>query len=262
MDLTLSAPSDVVAALSDAVLVPHGSADPSTGPTMQLRAAMARFSEPNDHPPRRRAVEERIAGLTPATLRTSSRDETAARLVGETIDVLGSIALIVPTVVLWRALDLPMPAAIGDLEAIVRVIGRGEPASAVSDLAAERLLSMADVATVSLLYQDFDATAALIATTLSTGAAAVPRTRRLAVADTFVGGRLIAVGTNVILEIGPAGRPFGAGPHECPGRAVAEAITAGVVDAFDRSAYRIDASATVVDADDRPTHLVARRRPR
>ncbi len=71
----------------------------------------------------------------------------------------------------------------------------------------------------------------------------------------------IAAGTALVLEIGAAGLPFGAGPHECPGRAVAESIVAGVVAAFAASHLQIDAARTVVDDDGRPTTLIATRRP-
>ena len=92
-------------------------------------------------------------------------------------------------------------------------------------------------------------------------APAVPRTRRVALGSTTIDGLAIVPGTALVLEIGAAGLPFGAGPHECPGRALAESIVAGVVDAFVASGLQIDASRTVVDPDGRPTRLIATRRP-
>jgi cytochrome P450 len=110
------------------------------------------------------------------------------------------------------------------------VIGRGEPATTATDASTDRLLDRCGqlpaggVPTVSLLYQNFDATAALIATTLMAVAthrpavAAVPRTRRTATRDVVVAGSVLPVGSDVVVEIGAAGLPFGAGPHQCPGR--------------------------------------------
>ena len=220
---------------------------------------MARFSEPAEHPPRRAAVVAAVGALDPSRLRVAAAELTAAPLTGADVDVLGGIAGIVPTEAVCRVLSLQPPAAVDDVEAVVRVIGRGEPATADADAAAQRLLALADVATVSLLYQNFDATAALIATTLGNPPApAVPRTRRVAVADTAVGGRAVAAGTAVVVEIGAAGLPFGAGPHECPGRELAEAIVAGVLDAFTAGGYQVDPSQTELDPDGRPVRLVAR----
>lgn len=62
-----------------------------------------------------------------------------------------------------------------------------------------------------------------------------------------------------VLEIGAAGFPFGSGAHECPGRAVAESLVAGVADALAAAGYVVDATRTVVDTDGRPTTLVATR---
>ena len=255
--MELRAPADVLAALHDPALVPHHSADRSTGATMRLRGEMARFSPPVAHGPRRADVVAVIESIDVDAVRLRAADEAEARLVDD-VDLVAGIARVVPTVTLWGALALPGPAALADVEAVVRVIGRGEPATATSDAAAERLLGVADVATVSLLYQDFDATSALIATTLAPGAApAVPRTRRVAAADTSIGGVPVAAGVELVVEIGAAGFPFGAGPHECPGRTLAEAIVAGVIDAWTRSGLAIDPASIDLDPDGRPTRLVA-----
>jgi hypothetical protein len=263
-EVVVDAPVDVAAVLADPRLVPHRSADPSSGATIRLRAAMARFSEPSAHPPRRAAVVDVVAGLDLVELRTVAAQLTAASLRGDEVDVLRDVAGVVPTAALWRALRLPEPVAIADVEAVVRVIGRGQPATPAADAATERLLEVAggDVAVVSALYQNFDATAALIASTLGTGdppAPAVPRTRRVAVGDVVVAGRSVPTGTTLVVEIGAAGLPFGAGPHECPGRLAAEAIVGGVVDAVATSGFHVDPADTVLDADGRPTRLVARR---
>ena len=40
------------------------------------------------------------------------------------------------------------------------------------------------------------------------------------------------LGVEVVLEIGAAGLPYGAGPHRCPGTELAEQIATGVVGAI------------------------------
>jgi len=92
---------------------------------------------------------------------------------------------------------------------------------------------------VSVLYQCLDAVAALITTTLHARArgaarvAAVQRTMRVAVEPFDVGGLPVAAGDVLELAIGEAGLEFGAGPHACPGRQLAEAIAAEVVAAIE-----------------------------
>lgn len=233
---------------------------------MWLRAAMARFSAPARHPQPRAAVVAAVARVDPDAVGLFAAELAAERLAGDEVDVLQDIGRVVPTLALLHGLGLTAVVAIDDVESIVRVIGRGEPATFEADSATDRLLAIVgDVARVSLLYQNFDATAALIACTiaaLGTGAApvpAVPRTRRVALVDTVVDGAPIAAGSELVLEIGAAGLPFGAGPHECPGRVVAEAIVAGVVDAFVASGLQIDPARTEVDPDGRPTRLIATR---
>ena len=153
----------------------------------------------------------------------------------------------------------------------MRVIGRGEPPSAAADAAVDRLTAdlghhQQVVAALSILYQNFDATAALIGTGLLARAngtqrvAAVPRTRRIAVGNTAVGGRIVDAGTAVTLEIGAAGLEFGAGPHECPGRDLAihlaESIITAIITTIEGSVYRVDTSSVALDADGRPTSLM------
>ncbi len=135
--MVLTDSAAVLAALEESALLPHPSADPSTGSTMRLRAAMARFSGPDHHPDRHDAVLE-------------------------------AIAKIVPTETLGTALGLrgSLDELIADVEAVVRVIGRAEPATTEADAATDRLLDRcADLAagavpTASLRYQNLDATAA------------------------------------------------------------------------------------------------------
>jgi hypothetical protein len=188
------------------------------------------------------AVDARLLADTAAA-------RTRARLTGAPVDALAEIARVVPTEALAACLDAP-DASVADVDAVVAVIGRGQPASPNADAAAERLVNRFGVAGTSLLYQNFDATAALIATRLAaaatgrTPAPAVPRTKRVD-----------ADGTEVTLEIGAAGLPFGSGPHRCPGEQLAEAIVTAVLAAIESVGYRPDLGSLTVDADSRPTAL-------
>ena len=78
--------------------------------------------------------------------------------------------------------------------------------------------------TISILYQNFDATwsflhdhALAAAATGLPAVAAVPRTQHVAGVDVELLRGRVAAGSEIVLEIGQAGLPFGAGPHQCPG---------------------------------------------
>jgi hypothetical protein len=247
----VTGPTAVEHALHRPELVPHGTTDPSDGSTIRLRRAMARFSGPSDHPERRARVD--------AAVRTLDADDAERVAWAVTSDLLragASLDAVVrsaPTVTLVSLLGLPSPAEGGvsalvdDVEAVVRVIGRGDPADPASDAATDRLLAARNdpadaVAVVSLLYQNFDATSALLRTTMAaraTGAVPEPAvrvTRRVATAPIDLGDTALTVGDEVVLDIAGAGLPFGAGPHACPGRELAEAIVRGVLAALDGAA--------------------------
>jgi hypothetical protein len=237
----------IVAALDDPALVPPSIAGPGT--TLALRAAMARFSGPAEHSARRAAVVGATDAIDARRLADIAATRTRARLTGHAVDALAEIARVVPTEALAACLDAP-ETPVADVDAVVAVIGRGEPVTPAADRATERLVGRFGIAGASLLYQNLDATAALIATRLAavaTGrpaAPAVPRTTRVD-----------ADGRQVTLEIGAAGLPFGSGPHRCPGEQLAEAIVAAVLAAIDSAGYRPDPSSLAVDADGRPTAL-------
>ncbi|MBI5088099.1 MAG: hypothetical protein HZB15_04325 [Actinobacteria bacterium] len=162
-------------------------------------------------------------------------------------------------------------STVDDVDLIVAVIGRGAAPSDEADAATERLLSLAavrdrdPVAVVSVLYQAFDATAALLATELharcvaATPVPAVPRTRRVASGRATITGAAITPGTTVTLEIGAADLPFGAGPHRCPAEQLARRIVDGIIGAIVDSGHRVDPESIVTDADGRATRLVMRR---
>lgn len=244
--VTVTDRATIEVALAHPSLVPHGTADPSSGATIELRGRMARFSAHDRHPPRRALVEAAIRQLDVTGAERLARSITCdLTRTGSTVD---DISVTAPTATLIALLGLPLDSdrAIRDVEAVVRVIGRGEPADDASDAATDRLLAAAPAASdataiVSLLYQNFDATAALVRNTIvagSTGGApepAVRATRRVALAPTELGGRRVEPGEEVVLEIGTVGLPFGAGPHACPGRELAEAIVRGIVAALDEA---------------------------
>ena len=133
--------------------------------------------------------------------------------------------------------------------------------------ATERLLALGgdhpsgSVAVVSLLYQSLDATAAASATTLhslATGGerrAAVPRTIRTANRAGDVAGVVFAPGDTIVLGLGVAAMEFGAGPHACPGRDLADRITEAVVASIVSSPLVVDRERVEVDDDGRPTRL-------
>lgn len=268
MPITFTSAADVVAALGDPALVPPDSDDPSDGATLRLRRAMARFSGPGDHPDRRAAVVAAIERVDIARAEAVAAERTTVRLAGPMLDAVNTIAGSVPTETLAICLGVTddLDGIVADVEAMVQVIGRGEMATTDTDAAVDRLTSrfapgVADpVPALSMLYQNFDATAALFATTLlatatgDTPVPAVPRTRRVAAAAAAVDGRPIENGTAVILEIGAAGLPFGAGPHECPGQQLATHIGRGMVAAVVTAGYRVDL-AVECDADGRPAIL-------
>lgn len=208
---------------------------------------MARFSGPDVHASRRAEVDAAIDGLDPDQAEQLARELTLSfdRRGNATFDEL---ARCVPTMTMVSLLGLAIDPVevVDDVERVVLVIGRGEPADDAADAATDRLLAAtgssepeAADAVVSLLYQNFDATAALLRTTVEAHTSGRPpeapvrATRRVATAPNTIAGHELGVGDEVVLEIGAAGLPYGAGPHACPGRLVAEAIVRGMVVALE-----------------------------
>ncbi|MEU5696428.1 isocitrate lyase/phosphoenolpyruvate mutase family protein [Actinosynnema sp. NPDC020468] len=158
-----------------------------------LRANVVRFSEGEDHARRREIVHRMLSTVDPNTLdRPGHHVATLA-----------------------EALGLPR-TVVHDVERIARCYQPHLPTTEEADAAVARLVDIAgdwDEATanrIGLLVQACDSTAALIAGHDTP----VPTTRRV-----DRDGRVVVVP----LE----GRPFGEGPHACPGRAHAQALAAG-----------------------------------
>jgi cytochrome P450 len=206
------------------------------GAAADLRAGMARFSDGEAHGPRRAAVEAALAGLDTDALRAAAAD-VARRHPPAAVSA-------VTTEVLARAFgagDDEVAGLVADVGRMVAVIFRGEPSDPVADEAVARVLDRfaghpaGAVAVASVLYQAHDATAGLVAAMLAgrerggDRPSAGVRTRRVATAAADVGGRRVAAGATVVLDLVAADLEFGAGPHRCPGRDVAEAIAAGIV---------------------------------
>ena len=78
---------------------------------------------------------------------------------------------------------------------------------------------------------------------------------RAEMARCAVAGSVVRGGSDVVLEIASVGLPYGAGPHQCPGRRLAELIVAAVVAAIRDAGYTVVASESTLDDDGRPTCL-------
>jgi cytochrome P450 len=233
------------------------------------QARTARFSDGDEHAPRRAAVERLVAGLDPAALRRDAAAATAARIAGAVrLDAMGP-ARAVPVAVLAGALGVGDPgAAVGAVARVAAAVAprldRVLPDAAAAD-AVEALhrwlahLPGDPAAATGLLFQAYDATAALVgaaAARLDGGPVRVDRlldtalradgpvqlTTRVAAEGLRVGGRAVPAGDRLVVVLAAAGTDpadaarrsfaFGAGPHACPGSRVALALAAGVLDAL------------------------------
>jgi cytochrome P450 len=272
--ITLSTPNAVCAALHDACLEPPPPR-PSLGhgATASLRAAMARFSSGGCHAPRRAEVEIVLGVLDPAAVR-STAFEIATRHVElrgavDGFDAVADLAFRVPTETMLTVLGVEgdRSVLVNDVRSVVEVVGRGLAATESSDAATERLLDACArsgrnaVAVVSVLYQTYDATAALLTETIlarhrhANRAPAVTQTRRAVVTETVIDGVRLSPGSMVVLDLGAVGLEFGAGPHQCPGRTVAEAIVEGIIAAIDSAGLVVHDISYSTDQT-RPTSIV------
>ena len=240
------------------------------GATSALRAAMARFSAGAAHVNRRAEVVESVESVDFTMVRLAAFEIAHRILDGRvSIDAVAGLAFRVPVetmLAVFGAVGDPS-ALLADTHAIVEVIGRGVPASERSDAATIRLLDpcsggrFCPPVVASLLYQTFDATAALVIETIlardrhGVRAAAVTRTVRVAATDVTIGDVTVSGGDTVVLELGATGLEFGAGPHECPGRSIAEAIVDGIINAIDLAGFDVVDMSFTVDLHGRPTSI-------
>ena len=270
--LTVSTVDAVWAAFHDPFLEPPP--PPSSigcGATAALRAAMARFSSGDPHAQRRVEVDRVLGGLDAVVVRSTAAEITT-RLIGSHpwVDAVADLAFRVPTETMSVVLAVPGDHAklVDGIRAIAAVIGRGSAATESADKATEREIDACAstggnaVAMVSLLYQTHDATAALLVETIlarhrdTARASAVNQTSRVAVTDTVIGDVPVSAGSTVVLDLAAAGMEFGAGPHQCPGRLVAEAIVDGIIVAVDAAGFLVRDVSSSVDDNGRPTSIM------
>jgi cytochrome P450 len=259
-------------ALQDDRLIPPGHANSlDTGTTAELRNAMARFSSGSHHTSRRADVEAAIAAVDLAALNKRTLAVTSEHLaMREDCDVIGDIGFVVPTEALAMALGVPSATLAEirrDVRSIVACIGRGEPSSKVSDDASTRLLARFEshpggaVATVSMLYQNHDATASMFAATLLADARneprrnALARTVRVATADVHIGEVSVAAGETVEVSLEGKDHAFGAGLHSCPGVEMAGTIVGAMMSTLQNFAWQVDLSQATFAPDGRASSL-------
>lgn len=177
-----------------------------------------------------------LAHAEVAALRASAAAPTRAVFDdagGRPVEVMARVARVVPVEVLVAALDLP-PVPAGHLATIA---GADQ---AVADLVAVfgGVPDEGTAARIGLLVQACGATAGLIGNavlTMRRSGARLPPDR--VVAETLLRDppvrttRRRHAGRVVPVDLAAPGLPFGAGPHECPGRDHAVAIAEGVVEA-------------------------------
>ncbi|WP_431949141.1 isocitrate lyase/phosphoenolpyruvate mutase family protein [Actinacidiphila sp. bgisy167] len=239
---------DIAAAAAHPALVPElpaAEGGPAGIDVAWLRATVARFSSGASHRRRRALVEAELARLDPAELRRA----VAARPEGEVrTRVVRTLA---------EALGMPEPGAVAEAVTVVAgaYFGGADAAAdeAVARLVASLVPASADegaleaaAARIGLLVQACAATAALVEAAAAAGsdvpvarvlrqAPPVPAMRRVAACATRVGGREIAEGDRVLLDLSAANRvhpvplAFGAPPRACPGRPHALALADGLL---------------------------------
>jgi cytochrome P450 len=223
---------------------------PGGGPTPGIRwlsGNVARFADGAEHTRRRRHVTSVLAGMAVAELRPLAAERTRAVLGDGPVDLMARVARTVPVGVLVDALELP-PVPAGSVAAIARAYQPGSGAEEPADQAVAELVEAfggvpdeVTAARIAVLVQACDATAGLV----GNAALVMLRPDENRPAETVVAETLRQdppvrltrrlapeTGTVVPVDLAASGLPFGAGPHECPGRAHAEAIAAGVVDAL------------------------------
>lgn len=266
MDLKTLAGDDARDALNTPAMVPPPRPSQFTGgATADLREAMARFSNAADHGERRAAIDEVMATFDLEAVEHAAAEVMADHFDGGDLDVVAAG---------WTVPSFTLATVFGfgdqrqqirdDTEAVTRVIGRGEPSNPESDAATERLLalfaqSVEPVAPVSILYQNFDATGALLPNAVRaafavTGPPATGHTVRVAEEPLRIGEHELTEGEAVLVDL--EHMRWGAGPHACPGQDLATAIVAGAVRAIVDAKYVFEASRVEVDDQNVPVQFV------
>lgn len=227
----------------------------------------ARMTDGPQHDQARAMACTRVEGLDIDTLATAA-DECARRFAPADLD---AFVFTYPTSVIATVLGISVESAPGWTGAFVRSVAAGANAddTARGSEAAGNLWKAVEKTglhdqdgianAIGLLFQTYDATAALIANTLlafATGRAAreqrlenviagvvrndspVQNTRRFVAASTQIMGTTVYEGDTVLVLLGAANRDplangniytFGLGPHACPGARIACTIAqAGV----------------------------------
>jgi cytochrome P450 len=276
--VTLTRHADVTAALSDprCVVPPLPAIGTASTGIGWLRSRVSRFSTGETHVRRRELVRTMLSRIDPTTLRRRAMD------LGRAMDLAHEPLDLVPATALAEALGITAPVA-PQVAVIARVYfpsadANADPAADANsegDAAVDALVAVlsgrfdeASAATIGVLVQAHDATAALVASTLaacehidrSTPIEAIlaetirhdppVRVMRRVCAAPYRGH---PTGTLLVLDIAAANRdprvfaepdrfdPYranaerhltlGAGLRPCPGRDHAVAIAAGIVDA-------------------------------
>ena len=268
----ISGEAHVAQALHDDRLIPPDHPDSlDVGTTAELRNAMARFSSGLNHTGRRADVEAAIAAVDLAALNERTLAVTSEHLaMREDCDVIADIGFVVPTEALAITLGVPsadLAEIRRDVRSIVACIGRGESSSKVSDNASTRLLARFEshpggaVATVSMLYQNHDATASLFAATLLADARneprrnALARTVRVATTDVHIGEVRVAAGETVEVSLEGKGHEFGTGLHSCPGAEMARTIVGAMISTLQTFAWQVNLAQAAFAPDGRALSL-------
>jgi hypothetical protein len=212
--------------------VPAVTLDAPQGTVAWLRASVARFSRGADHAARRARIVELLAGIDPEQLRPHAGAGPVEAL-AEALGVPGvadDVRILAPAYLPPAEPDPDADAAVARLVTAFGGAYDDETAARIS------LLAQACAATTTLIARAAArrgdepdvASADLVARVLSDDPPAT-QTRRTASSPVRAGELEIAAGETVRVAL--TGKPFGDGPHACPGREHAIALACGALDA-------------------------------
>ena len=231
-----------------------------------LRATVARFSSGPDHTRRRALTVDQLSTIDISTVRKTAQASTADILAPHgtsPVDLMRTVARTLPTELLGAALNLPAtPTAVA---AISRAYPTGAADPAADTAVQDLITGLADetiAARIGLLAQTYDATAGLIGNAafvmlrdqLRDPAEAILAETLRHTPPVRATKRVTSTGDSIEINLAAANRDpsvfpapdefdptrvnrdehldFGHGPHACPGRHIATAITSGVLDAI------------------------------